>query len=310
LDGGRLPSLINLLGPWLRARLGEPCAKIGLDSGLGCPTRDAAGLGGCSFCPPSASGRGLSHLSIGEQLDLGWRGLVERAGRKGRRPPLPLAYFQAASNTNAPPQTLRALWEQALAFPGLAGLIISTRPDCLSPAIWDLLSEMNRRAFFWLELGLQSAHDPTLRAIGRGHDLACFDAAVAQARARGIMVVAHVILGLPGETRELTCATARHLADLGVWGVKMHSLMVLEGAALAEDFRAGSFTPWDLPQWVEAAAEFLGLLPPETVIHRLAADPGGDRLLAPDWAGRKNLALTALAGYMMEHGLRQGGLRA
>jgi hypothetical protein len=300
--------LVNLLGPWLRSRLGGPFAKIGLDAGLGCPHRDAAGRGGCSFCPPSASGRGLAHLSITEQLNLGRQRLANRAQRGGGPAPLALAYFQAATSTRAPVEVLRGQWEAALALPGLAGLIVSTRPDCLSPSVWDLMAEVRERTLFWLELGLQSAHDFTLAAINRGHDRACFDAAVMEARQRDIPVVAHVILGLPGEAREQTSATARHLAALGVWGVKMHSLMVLEGAALAQDWREGRLVPWSLDQW--AAAEFLALLPRETTIHRLAADPGGDRLLAPEWAGGKGLALTTLTRYMMGHGLRQGGMRS
>jgi radical SAM protein (TIGR01212 family) len=245
-------------------------------------------------------------LSISQQLQQGLERLSRRSARAGRPLPRLLAYFQAHTSTHAPAEALAPLFNEALAFPGLAGLIISTRPDCLDAPRWDLLEGLSHRLPLWLELGLQSAHDATLAAINRGHGLACFDQAVAQARARGIAVVAHVILGLPGEDLKQTNATARHLAGLGLLGVKMHNLMVLEGAPLAADWAAGRFTPWPLEQWAQAAAQFLARLPREMVIHRLAADPGPDKLLAPDWAARKDLALQALAGYMQEHNLSQG----
>lgn len=307
MDAGRLAARINLLGPVLKARFGGPVAKIGLDAGLGCPQRGGPrGLPGCAYCPPGGSGRGLGHLSITTQLELGRQRLEARAARAGRPLPRLLAYFQAHTSTNAPAATLAPLFQEALDFPGLAGLVISTRPDCLDGPRWDLLGRLHGRLPLWLELGLQSAHEPTLAALGRGHDLACFDQAVAEAKARSIEVVAHVILGLPGEGPEHTAATARHLAGLGLWGVKMHNLMVLEGAPLAVNYAAGRFIPWSLEEWRVAAARFLTLLPRGMVIHRLAADPGPDRLLAPHWAARKDLALKALAGYMQENNLCQG----
>ncbi|MBI4800259.1 MAG: TIGR01212 family radical SAM protein [Desulfarculus sp.] len=307
MDASLLAERITLLGPVLRARFGGPVAKIGREAGLGCPNRDGTlGRGGCAYCPPRASGRGQGRSSITQQLEQGLERLASRAARAGRDMPRLLAYFQAHTSTHAPAGRLAPLFEEARAFPGLAGLVVSTRPDCLDPPRWDLLSHLAERLPLWLELGLQSAHEPTLAAINRGHGLACFDAAVAQARARGIEVVAHIILGLPGEGLEQTNSTARHLAGLGLWGVKMHNLMVLEGAPLAANFAAGGFTPWGLEQWAEAAAHFLARLPRQTVIHRLVADPGPERLLAPDWAAHKDLALKALAGYMLEHDLRQG----
>ncbi len=306
MDAARLAARINLLGPVLKARFGGPVAKIGLDAGLGCPHRGPQGRGGCTFCPPGGAGRGLGHLSITRQLELGYQRLAGRAARAGRPLPRLLAYFQAHTSTHAPPGVLAALFQEAIAFPGLAGLVVSTRPDCLDPPRWELISRLAGRLPLWLELGLQSAHEPTLAAINRGHGLACFDAAVAQAKDRGIEVVAHVILGLPGEGLEHTRATARHLAGLGVWGVKMHNLMVLQGAPLADDYQAGRLTPWSLDEWSAAAAGFLARLPRQVVIHRLVADPGPERLLAPAWAARKDLALQALARYMQEHNLSQG----
>ena len=190
----------------------------------------------------------------------------------------------------------------------MAGLVISTRPDCIAEPVWELLAELQEGGPLWLELGLQSAHDRTLAAMGRGHDVACFDAAVRRAHELGLKVVAHVILGLPGEEPEHTEATAAHLAGLGVWGVKLHHLMILQGAALAREYAAGRVACWSLDKYALAAARFVARLPREMVIHRLAADPGQDNLLAPDWAADKDGILSALAQAMVQNHLEQGSL--
>ncbi len=304
MDGRVLAQRVNLLRPWLQGRFGGEVVKIGLDAGLGCPHRaGGTGAGGCAFCPPHGSGRGQGGEPIAEQLA---RGLARLAGH--RRPAKALAYFQAYTSTWAPVSHLAALYRQALAVDGVAGLVIATRPDCIDEAVWELLAGLQQRAPLWLELGLQSAHDRTLRAIGRGHDVACFDAAVSRARQAGIKVVAHVILGLPGEEPRHTEATADHLARLGVWGVKLHNLMILQGAPLARRHAAGEMVCWSRETYALAAARFLARLPRSTLVHRLAADPGPDRLLAPDWAADKDGVLAALAAAMVQHDLEQGSL--
>ncbi len=304
-----LGSRVNLVGPWLRRRFGGAVVKIALDAGLGCPNRDGTlGRGGCSFCPPSGSGPGGSPPAIAEQLGRGLLRLERRAAARGRRVPAALAYFQAYTSTHAGPGRLQRLYAQVLGVPGVAGVIVSTRPDCLDRERWRLLAHVHRSTTFWLELGLQSAHDQTLVRLGRGHDRAAFDRALARARELGIKVVAHVILGLPGEGPEHTDATARHLARSGVWGVKMHSLMVLDDTRLAADYRAGRFIPWSRETWARAAARFVALLPREVLVHRLVADPGRERLLAPAWAADKNRALAALARVLEEEQWEQGSL--
>ena len=240
------------------------------------------------------------------QMEAGLARLAARAAKKGRQPPHVLAYFQAHSSTHAPAPELARMLAGVRQIAQVAGLIVSTRPDCLDEPRWEVLSHQAKSGLFWLELGLQSAHDSTLAALNRGHDVACFDRAIKEAQARDIRVVAHVILGLPGETQEHTDRTARHLARLGVWGVKMHNLMVLEHTQLARDWTHGSFTPWTRPQWVAAAASFLARLPAATLIHRLVADPGRETLLSPDWVAQKDLNLSALAEYLERQHLRQG----
>jgi radical SAM protein (TIGR01212 family) len=297
---------VNLLGPWLRRVMGGPTVKISLDAGLGCPHRPhGVGPGGCIYCPPGGSGQGQGG-PVNQQLAQG----LARLRARTRRGPTPraLAYFQAYTATNAPAEVLEPLFLETARHPAVAGIIVATRPDCLPPATWELLAQMARRRPLWLELGLQSAHDATLRRINRGHDLACFDAALDQARRRGIKVVTHVILGLPGEDIGHTNATARHLARQGVWGVKLHNLMVLAGAPLAKTHRAGELRLWSRREYAEAAAAFLARLPRGVLVHRLAADPGPDRLVAPEWAAGKDAVLGAIAQALEEENLRQGDL--
>ncbi len=301
-----LAERVSLLGPALRRRWGRPVRKLPLDAGATCPVRDGSkGRGGCSFCPPSGSGNGAGAVPLAEQVEAGLARLRASAGRRGRKMPAVLAYYQAFSTTHCAAGELAARLEPALRHPAVDGVIVATRPDCLDGPRWEVLAAAAARKPLWLELGLQSSSDATLAAVGRGHDVACFDRAVARARERGLEVVAHVILGLPGEDEAACLATAEHLAGLGVEGVKLHNCMVLEGTRLAGDWRAGRYRPWEREAWARCAARFLARLPAGMLVHRLAADPGRDRLLAPEWAADKAGALAALAAAMEELGLEQ-----
>ncbi|MCF8102263.1 MAG: TIGR01212 family radical SAM protein [Desulfarculaceae bacterium] len=306
MDAARLQRRINLLGPWLRRAFGGPTVKIGLDAGLGCPHRTGGtGPGGCAYCPPHGAGAGHGG-TVEEQLATGLGRL--RARSRGRPTPRALAYFQAYSATNAPASTLEPIFLAAARHPAVAGLIISTRPDCLPAETWELLAALARRRPLWLELGLQSAHDATLERINRGHDLACWDQALGEAQARGIRVVAHLILGLPGEELEQTNATARHVAGAGVWGVKLHNLMVLAGAPLAREYAEGALALWERERYAQGVAQFLARLPRSILVHRLAADPGPDPLVSPAWAADKDATLAAIAEAMESNHLEQGSL--
>jgi radical SAM protein (TIGR01212 family) len=282
--------------------------KLPLDAGLSCPNRDGTlGKGGCAFCPPSGSGTGLGEVPLERQIREGMARLADKAAKRGKEAPLALAYYQAFSSTHVPAQRLAELLAPALAAP-VCGVIVSTRPDCLDGPRWEVLARAAEQKPLWLELGLQSAHNATLAALGRGHDFACFADAVNQAKQFGLKVAAHVILGLPGETGDDIAATAQALAGLDIWGVKLHQFMVLQGARLADDYAAGRFQPWSRDEWAQAAADFLGRLPRETLIHRLAADPGRDRLIAPAWVAEKQAAFEALATELERRDLRQGDL--
>jgi radical SAM protein (TIGR01212 family) len=217
-----------------------------------------------------------------------------------------IAYFQSFSNTYAPLEQLQALYQEALSFAPVVGLSVGTRPDCLGEAVLDLLAEINRERLVWLELGLQSAHDATLARINRGHDVACFTQAVEQAAARGLEVVAHVILGLPGEGPAEMAATTAYLARLPIQGVKIHLLYVIRGSGLAALYEAGEYQCLTETEFVARAVDFIELLPPRIIIHRLTGDPHPEEFLAPDWCLNKSRVLKLIREEFARRGSRQG----
>jgi radical SAM protein (TIGR01212 family) len=188
----------------------------------------------------------------------------------------------------------------------VVGLSIGTRPDCLSPKILDLLEGIARDRLLWLELGLQSAHDDTLKLINRGHDVSCFTQAVRDAAARGLEVVAHIILGLPGEGPAEVAATARYLGGLPLQGVKIHLLYVVRDSGLEEMYRAGNYRPLEAKEYIGLVADFLKLLPPHLVIHRLTGDPHPEELVAPTWCLDKSRVLKGIKEELAYRGSRQG----
>ncbi len=219
------------LNSYLKMQYGERVQKITLDAGLTCPNRDGrVGRGGCIYCNSRGSGTGAS--ARGHSLT---RQLAEGIAKVGQRYQARkfIAYFQSFSNTYGSLDTLRRLYEEALAHPQVVGLSIGTRPDCLSPELINLLSTYCRTHSIWLELGLQSSHDRTLQGLNRGHDVASFVEAVRMTSETGLHVLAHVILGLPRESRADMLATAHFLGALPVQGVKIHVLYVIKNTPLA-----------------------------------------------------------------------------
>ncbi len=195
-----------------------------------------------------------------------------------------IAYFQSFSNTNAPVATLKDLFDEALIEKSIVGLSVATRPDCVENDKLRLLGSYSRERMVWLELGLQSAHDTTLRGIKRGHDVACFADAVSRGKEFGLSVCAHVILGLPGETRDMMLQTARFLSSLPIEGVKIHHLYVVKKTPLAESYDAGSFSCLERSDYVKLLVDFMELLRDDIVIHRLTGDPPPGELAAPLWS--------------------------
>jgi radical SAM protein (TIGR01212 family) len=277
--------------------------RISVDAGFTCPNRDGSiATGGCLFCSDRGSGSfGIARgESIAAQLELGKEVMVRKYKAKKF-----LAYFQPYSNTYAPAETLRSLYDAALAVPEIVGLIVGTRPDCLPPETLELLAEYSRRTWFWLELGLQSPHDRTLALIGRGHDFATFTAAARRVKALGIRLCVHVILGLPGESREEMLATPAILNDLGVDGVKIHLLHVSRGTPLAELYERGEIVLPEMGEYVGLVCDFLERLDPGIFIQRLTGD-GGKDLIAPEWSAAKFEVLNAIDLELERRGTRQG----
>lgn len=296
----------QLFSDHLKDRFGGRVHKISIDAGFSCPNRGAGReQPGCLFCDPGGSGAvGIDRaVGVAEQIEHGKEVMVRKY--KAREF---IAYFQPFSNTFAPVARLRALYDEALSVEGVVGLAVGTRPDCLPDPVLDLLAEYHRRTYFWLELGLQSSHDLTLSWLRRGHDYAAFLQAYAAAKARGIRVCVHVILGLPGEGREQMLATAAEMARLRVDGIKIHLLHVLQGTPLGDLYAQGGFSVLEQGEYVELAADFIERLHPKTLIHRLTGDGPRDLLLAPLWSLNKWEVLNAIDGELARRGSRQGSL--
>jgi len=289
---------------YLRQRFGQRVQKITLDAGLTCPNRDGTrGSGGCIYCDGRGSGTGAAakYADIREQTIAGKDFLARRY--KAQRF---ISYFQSFCNTYAPLGRLRAMYDTATEIPGVVGLSVATRPDCLSPAVLELLSSYTARYMVWLELGLQSMHDATLRLINRGHTWQEFLDGYLLARSYSLLICVHVIIGLPGEGREEIHATAREVARLRPDGIKIHSLYVNRGTALEQMLQAGTFQPLEQQEFAGLACDFLELLPGATVIQRLTGDPDRRELVAPLWSLRKQETLKMITDELRRRESRQG----
>ncbi len=298
------PKRYNDLATHLRAMFGCRVQKISVDAGLSCPNRDGRlATGGCIYCNTRGSGTGAHRrgLSISDQLAAGKQALARRYGAEKF-----IAYFQAFSNTHAPVPVLKALYDEALGVPGIVGLSIGTRPDCVSDPILELLADYARQRLVWVEYGLQSARDETLARIHRGHDAGCFFRAVESTRNRGIRICAHVILGLPGETRADMLYTAGRLADAGVDGLKLHTLYVVRGTPMEALFRAGGYRCLEQQEYVGLVCDVLERTPASVVIQRLTGDPRPEELVAPAWCREKAATLAMIRAELERRDSHQG----
>ncbi|HEY5672749.1 MAG TPA: TIGR01212 family radical SAM protein [Malonomonas sp.] len=301
---GMRKKAFNLYSTHLKQRFGGRVHKISIDAGFSCPNRQGGRAEhGCLFCAPGGSG------SVGIERDQSIAVQLERAkglmSRKYRAKWF-IAYFQPYSNTYAPVAHLRDCYDQALAVKDVVGLAIGTRPDCLPPETLDLLAEYHQQTYLWLEIGLQTIHNRSLDFLQRGHDYQCFLAAYQQAKARGLRVCVHLILGLPGESREDILATAREMARLKVDGVKLHLLHVLRGTPLGDLYLQGQVPMLEMQEYVELAVDFIELLHPDTLIQRLTGDGPRDILLAPLWSMDKWEVLNAIDAELEKRGSMQG----
>ena len=272
--------------------------KLSLDGGFTCPNRDGTlGTRGCIFCSARGSGDFApeSCLPIPEQL-VSAKARVEKKCKGGKY----MAYFQAFTNTYAPVGRLRQVFTEALEPEEVVGLSVATRPDCLPPEVLSLLEELNRKKPVFVELGLQTIHEASIRYIRRGYENAVYVQAVKDLKAVGIPVVTHIILGLPGESEEQMVASTQAAVAAGTQGVKFHLLHVLSGTDLERDFQAGKFACLTLEDYARVLKKCLGVLPPEVVVHRITGDGAKKDLVAPLWSADKKRVLNYLTKVLQE----------
>lgn len=294
----------NDLNGYFRKIFGCRVQKISIDAGFSCPNRDGTiATGGCIYCNAKGSGTGAysQGLSITKQLYNGKQFLAKRYKAKKF-----IAYFQSFSNTYAPVEELEQLYDEALQVKDVAGLSIGTRPDCVDEQILKLLQGYARNHLIWLEYGLQTVHDATLAFINRGHDFKSFQNAVNATTNRNIKICVHIILGLPGETREMMIETAKILADMRIDGIKLHLLYVVKGTKLEKLYNRGIYRCLEQHEYVNLVADFLEHLPADIVIQRLTGDPHPEELVAPGWSLKKTETLALINEILFQRDSWQG----
>ena len=292
----------------MKHRFGEKVYRVALNGGMTCPNRDGTiGNGGCIFCSSGGSGdfAASSRLSISEQI----RTQKELICQK--RPVHKfIAYFQAYTNTYAPVDYLEEIFTEAIADPEVVVLSIATRPDCLPDEVLDLLERLNQIKPVWIELGLQTIHEDTARFIRRGYELPCFERALKELRKRGIEVIVHTILGLPGESPERMLATIDYLNRCDIQGIKLQLLHILKHTDLADYYlnETNEFRAMEMEEYIQLLIDCIEHLSPEIVIHRLTGDGPGDLLIAPLWSSRKRTVLNRIHAALRERNTWQGRL--
>ncbi|WP_159738049.1 TIGR01212 family radical SAM protein [Vibrio atypicus] len=298
----QLHELVNTIGQDLQRRYGEKVHKLTLHGGFSCPNRDGTiGRGGCTFCNVASFADEEAQVkSIHDQL-------IDRAGEINRAKRY-LAYFQAYTSTYAEVQVLKNMYEEALKAADIVGLCVGTRPDCVPDAVLDLLADYVKQGYeIWLELGLQTANNQTLKRINRGHDFECYAEITQRARALGIKVCTHLIVGLPKETREDNILTMQKVIDVGTDGIKLHGLHIVEGSTMAKAWKAGKLEAPELEEYVETASHLIRMTPPEVVYHRVSSAARRPTLLSPLWCENRWLAMTEIGRALNREGA-QGSL--
>ena len=295
---------LNSLGQDLLRRHGARVHKIALDAGFTCPNRDGSkGTGGCTFCNnASFSPAAGTPQNLAEQIEGARVKIARRTGAKRF-----IAYFQAYTNTYADIEELQAMYRNALKQPGVIGLAVGTRPDCVSPQVLDLLDSIRREGHeVWLELGLQSAFDETLARVNRGHTFAEYRDTAVAARERGIPLCTHLIIGLPGEGEQHYHATLDAVLDTGTDGLKLHPLHVVKHTMLAYQWRRGGYLPLSRPDYIRIAADLIERTPADIVFHRVTATASRDILLAPMWCAEKWNVLNGIEQELRQRNSCQG----
>jgi radical SAM protein (TIGR01212 family) len=290
----------------LKKKFGEKVYKVSLDGGFTCPNRDGTiGENGCLFCSDKGSGEfaGDKGKTIGEQIEEQLL-LIEKKFPKGKV----IAYFQNFTNTYASVERLKKLYMEALAHPRVLGLAIATRPDCLPDEVLDMLEEINREHFLWIELGLQTIHKKTSDLINRGYSLDTFDTAVTELKNRNIIFVTHLILGLPGESKEDILDSVRFVNKSGSWGVKLHLLHIIKDTDLHNYYIKYPFKMMLKEEYISMIVDILEILDSNIVIHRITGDGTKETLIEPLWSLNKRSILNGVDKLLKQRETFQGKL--
>ncbi|HDP25664.1 MAG TPA: TIGR01212 family radical SAM protein [Deltaproteobacteria bacterium] len=295
--------LYRTLNAFLRQRYGKRVQKITLDAGLTCPHRVSAGRGGCVYCNDKGSGTGAFSrgMSLDDQIETQMKAAVRKYHCEAF-----IAYFQSYSNTHAPVEHLKALYDHILPYPEIVGLSIGTRPDCIDEEKLTLIKSYAKDRLTCIEYGLQSASDETLERINRGHTVQTFIDAVHLTARYPIRQCAHVIIGLPGEGVDQYLQTARLISHLPITDIKIHLLYVIRSTPLESLYLNGAYQPLALEEYARAVALFISYLREDIVIQRITGDPHPEELVAPLWAREKHRVRERIHQSLVELDLRQG----
>ncbi|MCD6460027.1 TIGR01212 family radical SAM protein [bacterium] len=286
---------------FLRKKFSGKVYKVSLDAGFSCPNREH-GMP-CTYCDEAGSGTGASKkgVSIREQMLLGMREY-----RKRYKAEKFIAYFQSYSNTNLPVWELKNIYDQALGFEDIVGLSIGTRPDCVDEEKIRLISNYCSDYYVWIEYGLQSANNETLKRINRGHTFEQLAQAVEMTKNKGINICLHVIIGLPGETYDDVMRTADEVAKLGIDGIKIHLLHIIKNTPLEKDYLSGKIKVLDQQTYVSMVCDFLEKIPKNILVQRLTGERRKDILTAPDWCLNKAVVIRSINDELIRRGSHQG----
>lgn len=283
------------INEYLKKEFGIKTIKLALDGGFTCPNRDGTkGYGGCAFC--SAKGSGEFASTIDKQIEL-----LSVKWPKAKY----LAYFQNHSNTYAPVEELREKYYEALNSPLIEGIVIGTRPDCIDGEVLDLLSEINKNYFLWVELGLQTSNEKTSEFLNLKYTLSDFESSIEMLKSKDIKTVVHLILGLPGESEEDMFNSVKYVCEKQVFGIKLHMLNLVKESSLAS--LMPGYTSFDsIDEYVDLVIRILEIIPDDITIHRLTADAPRSILLTPEWSYKKLTILNSINNELVKRGTYQG----
>lgn len=281
----------NDFGSWIRKQFPFRVQKISIDAGFTCPNRDGRfGRGGCVFCDNHTFNPKYCRptRTITEQLEDGKRFFGKKYPEMKY-----LAYFQAYSNTYAPEETLRKLYEEALNVKDVVGIVVGTRPDCVNDEILNYLEELNKKTFLIVEYGIESCNNETLKLINRGHDFACTQQAIEATAKRGIYVGGHIILGLPGEDRSESLRQAPIISSLPLTILKIHQMQIIKGTKLEQIYKENPFPVYSVEEYVELVTDYIQILRKDLILERFVSQSPPELLLVPKW-NIKNYEFTNL----------------